>query len=56
MKEITIDTYDLAVCVALWGGFTTGVWIPAIALIGFLMFVDFLMVIEAQKPKYNIDP
>lgn len=27
-KNISIDTYDIIVCVAMIGGFLTGNWIP----------------------------
>ena len=55
MKDISIDSYDLVVSVALWGGFETGVWWPAITLVVWLMFYDYLMVKEAAARKYNID-
>lgn len=31
MKK-TFDSYDLVLCVTLWGGYTTGFWYPAIFL------------------------
>lgn len=37
MKDISIDTYDLVLAVALWGGFTTGQWIPALVLFSLLI-------------------
>lgn len=53
--NIEFDSYDLAICVALWGGFHTGEWFPAGLLIGWLIFYDYLCVKEAAKIKFNID-
>ena len=53
--DFSFDSFDLAICVALWGGFQTGMWLPAIVLISWLMFYDYLLVKEAAKKKYNID-
>jgi phage-related holin len=44
--KISIDTYDLAVCVALWGGFVYGEWIPASVLIVWLIIAEY---IETEK-------
>lgn len=38
--KVSIDTYDIAVCVALWGGFVYGVWAPGIILILWLIIAD----------------
>lgn len=40
--KLSIDTYDIAVCVALWGGFVYGEWLPASILIGWLILADWL--------------
>lgn len=46
---LDIDTYDLCICVALWGGFETGIWLPAIALVGWLMFSDWHMTLKSVE-------
>lgn len=33
-KNISIDTFDLILCVALIGGFVTGEWFPLFIFIG----------------------
>lgn len=38
MKNISIDSFDLGICVALWGGFMTGYWIPAGIMLGIVIY------------------
>lgn len=54
--KISIDTYDIAICVALWGGFTYGEWLPSLFLISWLIVADWLEIkenVEAWASSHN---
>lgn len=38
--KTTFDSFDLIVCVALWGGFVTGNWFPFIAICGISFWLE----------------
>ena len=46
-KKNTFDSFDLVLCVALWGGFVYGLWLPAIYLFALLTLVALT---EKDKP------
>ncbi len=31
--DVSFDSFDLIMCVALWGGFATGNWLPLLVLV-----------------------
>lgn len=39
---VTFDSYDVVLAVALWGGYETGIWFPAIVLFTFHATVAWL--------------
>lgn len=40
-RKYSIDSADFVFCVTLWGGYTTGFWIPAGLMMGVYLFQAF---------------